>query len=242
LKPIASNNKSNLAYCNKGAFGSIVTKNDSDYLPATGTATRASNSDGIKSSLQSSNVTSNTYFRVAYSSSSSTGEGDTVLKHDGSFQHYFQHGTASTIGQSGLSLGNSTKSGVAGNTRGALRMFDTNDKLGILYAGNGTLTGNRNYYLPDQTGTLIISGSKSVTSGSSCSITLKPYHGYIIFASNAGMLYQAMVGPTESGGHYVTYKNAYNGSSSNDCSISGTTFTVTFPGTTSGMTIYWTEL
>lgn len=65
-----------------------------------------------------------------------------------------QNGTASATADSYLFVGNDTAAGTAGNSRGVVRIYDTNDKYVHLIAGNGALTANRTATLPNKTGTI----------------------------------------------------------------------------------------
>lgn len=208
--------------------GTVYGKFNGSLTGNADSATRATNANGIKSNFQSSNVTNNTYYNIPYSPRS-TKSGDTTLNHDESFLRSFQYGTTSAVGQSGIILGNSTKSGTAGNTRGALVMYDTNDKLGTLRAGNGTLTANRNYYLPDQTGTIPVWMEKA-SSSASVSLALATGRNYIVFAydTTTSMHCHCVVIATKSG--FRIANKISEGTSGTDIdimSLSGNSLTIT---------------
>ena len=58
-------------------------------------------------------------------------------------------------GNSGLWLGNDIVQGNEGASRGLILLYGRNQYFGQIYDGNG-LTGNRDYYLPDKSGTLAL--------------------------------------------------------------------------------------
>ena len=80
------------------------------------------------------------------------------LRGNNGISYKAKEGTTSAVGKAYLYLGNSTSSGTAGNKRGLLALYDTSSYYGAIYA-NSTLTANRNYYLPDATGTLALTSS-----------------------------------------------------------------------------------
>lgn len=79
------------------------------------------------------------------------------------FWYQSSEGTASTVGESYLVVGNLTASGTAGNKRGTLALTASNSNYA--YLRTDTLTGNRTLLLPDGNGTLVYTNSSnSVTS------------------------------------------------------------------------------
>ena len=66
------------------------------------------------------------------------------------------NGTASSIGWSYLTLGNSTPSGTEGNSTGVIHFKCRNNRFVEIYDKNGNITGNRYIGLPNADGTLAL--------------------------------------------------------------------------------------
>lgn len=93
-----------------------------------------------------------------------------------------QNGSTSAIGYSQLELGNDIAEGAQNNSSGLLKIFGKNSYNGMIYDHDG-LTNDREYYLPDKTGTLALTSDVIdqklyrivVASNNSSSIKFKPY-------------------------------------------------------------------
>lgn len=68
-----------------------------------------------------------------------------IVGYNNGFRYNTLEGTASATGHSSLYLGNSTASGTAGNQRGRILLYGTNDKYTMVYARPSY---NANFYLP----------------------------------------------------------------------------------------------
>lgn len=72
------------------------------------------------------------------------------------FKYVSQADTTTNNGYSTLILGNNVASGTTGNRQGQLQLFDSTIRCGVLSTTTNHLTANRNWYLPDKTGTIAL--------------------------------------------------------------------------------------
>lgn len=72
------------------------------------------------------------------------------------FKYVSQADTTTNNGYSTLILGNNKASGTTGNRQGQLQLFDSETHCGTLSTTSNHLTANRNWYLPDKTGTIAL--------------------------------------------------------------------------------------
>lgn len=127
----SSNGASNLTYCYRGAFGTIVTKNAGDYAtashthnyagsPSAGGAANSANT--LKTVLQNPIPTSDagywTYYGV-FVSNLTNNSNETFYKNDG-FKVGVREGTTSIRGESIIEVGNDIAQGTAGNKTGCI--------------------------------------------------------------------------------------------------------------------------
>lgn len=157
-------------------------------------ATTATNATNVR--VTATNPTSGTSYYVPFHSDASTG--NKALCANNGIYYYTQEGTTSTVGVSRLYLGNSKKSGTAGNKRGMLSIYDATQYMVTVQPP--TLTQNRYQSLPNKNGTLAIQDTTlwtgSLTGTNSINLDISAYNRiriYALYATDRQMIWEVDV-------------------------------------------------
>ncbi len=135
--------------------------------PAAGSANRYLRSDGTwavppntntdtKVSITTTNPSTGTSYYIPFSSSSSSSA--TGLCANNGIKYWTLEGTTGAIGISELILGNSAKTGTAGNKQGQITIYGTGTGYTVVKPGNNTDT-NITITLPSSSGTIALTSS-----------------------------------------------------------------------------------
>lgn len=124
-------------------------------IPVVCADTLANNISGTAAKVQVTNRTPSAAEQnyLPYVTSASSGSRD--LYTNNGLQYYTKSGTASSVGEGQIILGNSIAQGVTGNARGALVIYGTNTGGTWIYPSNAS-TSNNTLYLPTGSGTLAL--------------------------------------------------------------------------------------
>lgn len=121
------------------------------FQDKTGTVALTSDITDEKVTGQAQNPTSGAWYNVPF-----IGTSNQKPYYNEGLRNYTQDGTTSAAGRSILSLGNDIAYGTAGNKRGELWLYANSNKYVNLKA-NPNLTGDREIFLPDAGGTIMLS-------------------------------------------------------------------------------------
>lgn len=120
----------------------------------------ANDSDDVTVNLTDENVkqtadTTTSWRRLALVENNNTEKSSNVFKNSSFWCCTSPIGTTSTVGKSFLAIGNNTSSGTDGNSKGYLRIYGENNKRSQITI-NGSVTADREVYLPNKDGTIAL--------------------------------------------------------------------------------------
>jgi hypothetical protein len=124
------------------------------------TSTTSTYATGVK--VVETNPTSISYYYPYWGSeTTTTGTSGATLRDNSGFKYATRTGTTKQNGLSQIIVGNSVKSGTAGNAEGAIAIYGSSSGYNSLSTNNSSTT-NYNNYLPAESGTLALSTSTQV--------------------------------------------------------------------------------